>query len=312
MSQVTIGIDVSKAQFDIFVSNGQNHSCMPNTPCGIKALIKTFSKLPDCLVVFEATGFYHRALERGLAQAQIAYVKVNPWQARCFAKSIGQLAKTDKVDAKILSTMGQTLPLVPSTIRDEVIEILGEYQLLHDGLVQTQTQWSNRMKVLTDKAAVRLAARMLKTLEKEIEQLTHKTKKLIEAHPDLKKRFDILITIPGIAARTAISLLTHMPELGTLSQKKIGALSGLAPMQSQSGTHKGVACIKGGRAPVRNALYMPALVAMRYNEDLKGFYDRLVQAGKPKKVAIIAVMRKLLTLANALVRENRKWAQFAP
>ncbi len=312
MSQVTIGIDVSKAQFDIFVSNGQNHSCKPNTPCGIKALIKTLSKLPDCLVVFEATGFYHRALERGLAQAQIAYAKVNPWQARCFANSIGQLAKTDKVDAKILALMGQTLPLEPTKIRDEVIETLGEYQSLHQGLVQTQTQWSNRKKVVTDKAAVRLATRMLKTLEKEIEQLTLKTKKLIEAHPDLLERFNILITIPGIAARTAISLLTNMPELGTLSQKKIGALAGLAPMQSQSGTLKGVARIKGGRAPVRNALYMPSLVAMRYNEDLKDFYNRLVEAGKPKKVAIIAVMRKLITLANALLRENRKWSQIAP
>ncbi len=271
MSQVTIGIDVSKAQFDIFVSNGQNHSCKPNTPCGIKALIKTLSKLPDCLVVFEATGFYHRALERGLAQAQIAYAKVNPWQARCFANSIGQLAKTDKVDAKILALMGQTLPLEPTKIRDEVIETLGEYQSLHQGLVQTQTQWSNTKKVVTHKAAVRLATRMLKT------------KKLIEAHPDLLERFNILITIPGIAARTAISLLTNMPELGTLSQKKIGALAGLAPMQSQSGTLKGVARIKGGRAPVRNALYMPSLVAMRYNEDLKGFLEPPCRSRKAEK-----------------------------
>ncbi len=191
MSQATIGIDVSKAQFDIFVSNGQNHSCKPNTPCGIKALIKTLSKFPDCLVVFEATGFYHRALERGPAQAQIAYAKVNPWQARCFANSIGQLAKTDKVDAKILALMGQTLPLEPTKIRDDVIETLGEYQSLHQGLVQTQTQWSNRKKVVTHKAAVRLATRMLKTLEREIEQLTLKTKKLIEAHPDLLERFNI-------------------------------------------------------------------------------------------------------------------------
>ncbi len=236
-----------------------------------------------CLVVFEATGFYHRALERSLAQAQIAYAKVNPWQARCFANSIGQLAKTDKVDAKILALMGQTLPLEPTKIRDEVIETLGEYQSLHQGLVQTQTQWSNTKKVVTDKAAVRLATRMLKTLEKEIEQLTLKTKKLIEAHLDLLERFNILITIPGIAARTAISLVTNMPELGTLSQKKIGALAGLAPMQSQSGTLKGVARIKGGRAPVRNALYMPSLVAMRYNEDLKGFLEPPCRIRKAEK-----------------------------
>ncbi len=124
---------------------------------------------------------------------------------------------------------------------------------------------------------------MLKTLEKEIEQLTLKTKKLIEAHPDLLERFNILITIPGIAARTAISLVTNMPELGTLSQKKIGALAGLAPMQSQSGTLKGVARIKGGRAPVRNALYMPSLVAMRYNEDLKVFLEPPCRSRKAEK-----------------------------
>ena len=312
MSQTIIGIDVSKAQFDIFVSNGQTHTCRPNTARGIKALIKDLSKLPACMVVFEATGFYHKALEKGLAHANIPYAKVNPWQARCFAQSTGKLAKTDKVDAKMLALMGQALQLDPTPLRDEVIETLGQYEIIYQALLRDKTQWSNRIKILTENKILKIANKIFKTIEKEIEQINLKTLNLIKAHPDLQERFDALVTIPGIGPRTAIALLTHMPELGTISGKKVAALAGIAPMQRQSGTHEAKAHIRAGRAAVRKALYMPSLVAMRYNQDLKIFYQRLVEAGKPKKVAIVALMRKLLTMANALLRENRKWQKIAP
>lgn len=302
-----IGVDIAKAQFDIFEINGQNHTIRPNSPQGIKGLVTYLTKLGDCRVIFEATGRYHKPLERALATAGIAYTMVNPWQARRFAEATGKRAKTDKVDAQMLALMGQALQLNPTVIRDEVIEMLGEYELLRLALVQQRTSCKNREQILTNKAFKTLVAKQIKQIERDLKALEAKARSELKAHPELQERFDILQTIPGIGPTTALSLVITMPELGTLSEKKIGALAGLAPMDQQSGSCQRKAHIRGGRSSVRQALFMPALVALRYNPDLKAFYDRLSEAGKPKKVAITAVMRKLLVIANALLREQRNW-----
>lgn len=302
-----IGIDIAKAQFDVFEINGQNHTTKPNTPQGIRGLVKDLTQLGNCQVIFEATGRYHKALERALAKAGIAYTCVNPWQARRFAEATGKRAKTDKVDAQMLALMGQALQLDPTVIRDETIETLGELELYRLALVQLRTAAKNREQILTHKTLKRLAARQLRQIDKDIEAVVQEMAFEVQAHPELQERFDILATIPGIGPTTAMALLIAMPELGTLSEKKLGALAGLAPMDRQSGTYKGKAHIRGGRSAVRQALFMPALVAMRYNPDLKAFYDRLTNAGKPKKVVVTAIMRKLLVTANALIREQRSW-----
>lgn len=307
MSLTIIGIDIAKAQFDIFETNGQNHTTRPNTPQGIKGLVKDLTKLGSCQVIFEATGRYHKALERALANAGIAYTCVNPWQARRFAEATGKRAKTDKVDAQMLALMGQALQLDPTTIRDEVIEMLGEYELLRLALVQQRTACKNREKILTNKAFRALVAKQIRQIDKDLAALEAKAMSEVKAHPELQERFTLLQTIPGIGATTALSLVITMPELGTLSEKKVGALAGLAPMDRQSGSYQGKAHIRGGRSAVRQALFMPALVAIRYNPDLKTFYERLTNAGKPRKAAVTAVMRKLLVTANALIRDQRAW-----
>ena len=307
MDNDIIGIDIAKAQFDIFELNGQNHTTRPNSPQGIRSLVKDLSKRGDCQVIFEATGRYHKALERGLAKAGIAYTLVNPWQARRFAEATGKRAKTDKVDAQMLALMGRALQLDPTIIRDEVIEMLGEYELLRLALVQQRTACKNREQILTNKPFKELVAKQIRQIEKDLAALEAKALQEIKAHPDLQQRFTILKTIPGIGPTTALSLIITMPELGTLSEKKVGALAGLAPMDRQSGTYQGKAHIRGGRSAVRQALFMPALVALRYNPDLTDFYTRLLDAGKPKKVAVTAVMRKLLVTANALIRDQRNW-----
>lgn len=307
MTLTIIGIDIAKAQFDVFELDGQNHTTRPNSPQGIKGLVADLSKLGNCQVIFEATGRYHKALERALAKAGIAYTCVNPWQARRFAEATGKRAKTDKVDAQMLALMGQALQLDPTTIRDEVIEMLGEYELLRLAMVQLRTACKNREKTLTNKAFKALVVKQIRQINKDLAALGAKAMSEVKAHPELQERFTLLQTIPGIGPTTALSLVIIMPELGTLSEKKVSALAGLAPMDRQSGTYQGKAHIRGGRSSVRQALFMPALVALRYNPDLKAFYQRLTTAGKPKKVAVTAVMRKLLVTANALIRDQRAW-----
>ena len=307
MSMNTIGIDISKAQLDIFDLNSQNYTNQPNSPQGIRRLVTNLMRLGDCQVIFEATGRYHKALERALAKAEIAYALVNPWQARRFAEATGKRVKTDKVDAKVLAHMGRALQLDPTIIRDETLEMLGEYELLRLALVQQHTACKNREQILTNKAFKRLVKKQTKQIEKDLTALQEQAMAEVQKHPELQERLDILKTIPGIGPTTAMSLLITMPELGTLSEKKVGALAGLAPMDQQSGSWNGKARIRGGRSQVRQALFMPALVAMRHNPDLNIFYQRLVSAGKPKKVAVTAVMRKLLVTANALIRDQRHW-----
>ena len=170
-----------------------------------------------------------------------------------------------------------------------------------------RTACKNREKILTNKAFKGLVAKQIRQIERDLTALETKAMSELKAHPEFQERFDILKTIPGISPTTALSPMITMPELGTLSEEKVSALAGLAPMDRQSDTYQGKAHIRGWRSSVRQALFMPALVALRYNPDLKTFYERLTEAGKPKKVAVTAVMRKLIVTANALIRERREW-----
>lgn len=309
MSANIIGIDIAKAHLDIFELNGQNHHQVMNTPQGIQALVAYLRKHQPCQIIFEATGRYHKMLEQALAKAGIAYSMVNPWQARRFAQAKGQRAKTDKVDAHMLALMGSALQLDPTVKRDEIFELLGECELVRLALKDQQTACKNREQILTNPALKRLVMRQLKQLDKDLQALEAQMLKEVSNHPELVERLDILKSIPGLGPISSMSILIAMPELGTLNEKQVGALAGLAPMDQQSGSWVGKAHIKAGRSTLRKALFMPALVATQHNPDLKTFYTRLVEAGKPKMVAITAVMRKLIVTANALVRDNRKWAK---
>jgi transposase len=312
MNSSTIGVDVSKDWLDAHrLSDGADRR-FGNDNAGRRALIKWLSATPVKLVVFEPTGPYHRALERSLDAAGLPMAKVNPRQARRFAEAAGKLVKTDRADAAMLARMGEVLQLEARPCVSRDIADLKELHLARCVLVKDRTAAKNRSKSLSITLLKRQNVRRLAEIEEKIREIETAIKQRIDQDAELARRFDILLSIPGVSEITAFALLIEMPELGSLEGKQAGSLAGLAPIARQSGTWKGHAFIRGGRAFLRQALYMPALVACRFNPDLKAAYERFVKAGKPAKVAITAVMRKLLLLANALLRANRPWCEKAP
>lgn len=258
-------------------------------------------------VVFEPTGPYHGTLERALAQAGLPTVKVNPRQARRFAEATGKLAKTDRMDAALLARMGALLQLEARPVHDQGIAELKQLHIAREALVKDRTATKNRGKPLTLALLKRQNTERLKHIERQITAIETEIESRIGDDAELARRFKILTSIPGIARLTAFVLLIEMPELGTMEPGQAASLSGLAPVARQSGRWTGKAFIRGGRANVRQALYMPALVAMRFNPDMKTKYAQLVAAGKPPKVAITAIMRKLIVMANALLKAGRPW-----
>jgi transposase len=308
MTEITIGIDVSKDALDAHRLSDGICRQFTNDSKGHKALIAWIGKDVD-RVVFEPTGPYHGVLERALARAGLPMVKVNPRQARRFAEATGKLAKTDRLDAALLARMGAMLQLEARPAHSEAIAELKQLHIAREALVKDRTAAKNRGKSISLGLLKRQNAERLKHTERQIAAVEAEIESRILADAELALRFEILVSIPGIARLTAFVLLIEMPELGTLEPGQAGSLSGLAPVARQSGRWTGKAFIRGGRANVRQALYMPALVAMRFNPDLKAKYDQLVGAGKPAKVAITAIMRKLVVLANALLKAGRPWMQ---
>jgi len=258
-------------------------------------------------VVFEPTGPYHRAFEHALAKAGLPLVKVNPRQARRFAEATGKLAKTDRLDAALLARMGALLAIEPRPARSKALAELKELHIAREALVKDRTAAKNRAKIRTLALLKRQNAQRLDQIERQIAAIDAAILAFIEANAELAKRFAILTSIPGVSQITAFALLIEMPELGTLEARQAASLAGLAPVARQSGRWTGRAFIRGGRASVRQALYMPALVAARFNPELKAKYTQLVKAGKPAKLALTALMRKLIVLANALLRARRTW-----
>jgi transposase len=233
------------------------------------------------------------------------YAKVNPRQARRFAEAVGTLAKTDRMDAAMLARMGALLELQTRPPRTETMLELKELHLAREALVKDRTAAKNRRNALTAPLLKRQNAQRLEQIERQMAAIEAVILEQIHADAGLSRRFAILVSIPGVSAVTAFALLIEMPELGFLDAGQAASLAGLAPVARQSGRWTGHAFIRGGRAPVRRALYMPALVAARFNPDMRATYVRLTAARKPAKLALTAVMRKLLVLANALLKANR-------
>jgi transposase len=306
MAKATIGIDVSKDHLEVHrLPDGAGRRFV-NDRSGYRALIKWLARFEVERVVFEPTGPYHRRLEQALAAAALPVAKVNPRQARRFAEAIGRRAKTDRVDAAMLARFGALLKPEPDAPPSERLGQLKELVLARRALIKDRTAAKNRSKHLGVALLKRQNAQRLHQTETQLAAIDKAIDSLIASDHALQQRHRILISIPGISAVTAAVLLIEMPELGTLDQKQAACLAGLAPITRQSGTWRGRARIQGGRAHLRQALYMPALVAARFNPNLKDVFKRLTAAGKPAKIAITAVMRKLLVLANALLRDHRK------
>lgn len=313
--QLTIGVDISKDHLDVCRWPDGAARRFSNDRRGHRALLAWLGEAEVARVVrvvYEPTGPYHRGLERALAAAGLPLAKVNPRQARRFAEATGKLAKTDRTDAATLARMGALLEPEPRPVASALLEQLGELHRARRALVKDRTAARNRQKVLSLPLLKRQNTARLKQIESQLAAIDRELEALIASEPELARRFDILRTIPGISNLAAFALLIDMPELGTLDQRQVASLAGLAPVTRQSGTWSGRASIRGGRAQLRQALYMPALVAARFNPELKAKYDQLIAAGKPPKVAITAVMRKLLILANALLRDRREWSPNLP
>lgn len=306
------GIDISKDHLDVHLHPSGATRQVTNDKAGHKALLRWFSRLRVERIVFEATGPYHRLFERVLTAAGLTFAKINPRQARRFAEATGRLAKTDRVDAAMLARLGALLQPEASVPKSDVLDELTELVAARRALVKDRTACLNRAKVLRIQLLKSQTSQRLRQIEAQIAAVDRLCLELVTSDQTLAERLVILTSIPGLGEATAVAILADMPELGEIEPKQAASLAGLAPMARESGQWRGKSFIRGGRAHVRQALYMPALVAMRFNEPLKTRYEALIQAGKPPKIAITAIMRKLIVLANALLRDARPWTPAAP
>ena len=306
---INIGIDISKARLDVATYPDGEVEQFTNNAKGHKQLARWLGGMDVQCITFEATGAYHRGLERFLGARAIPYSKVNPRQARDFAKATGKRAKTDKVDALMLARFGAVLEPLLGASKGQALEILIELIHARRALVKDRTATRNRMKTLELTLLRQQGEQKLRQIKRQITAIEAACKALIGEDKVLARRFEIIQSIPGLGTITAIIMLAEMPELGTMDKSQTASLAGLAPIARQSGTWKGTSFIQGGRAYLRQALYMPALVACRFNQELKDKYEKMIAGKKPKKVAITAIMRKLIITANALLRDDRKWAK---
>lgn len=311
-TRVYVGIDVCKDWLDVYVHPVGRTLHLSNTREGLQALKRGLAGVPVALIVMEATGKYHRLAQRTLDAAGLAVAVVSPLRARRFAEAIGQLAKTDRLDAKVLAIMGQSLEPEVTAPAPEALEALQELVRARTVAVADQTALINQQHASQTPFLRTELGRRLRTLATSIARLKAEIERRIKADPALKRRYDILISIPGIGPIAAIALIAGLPELGTCSGKAVSLLAGLAPLAADSGNMIGERHIKGGRGHVRIGIYFAAIAAARFNPNLAEVYKRLIAAGKRPKVAITAIMRKLIVLANVLIHQDRLWTPNSP
>lgn len=307
-----VGIDISKAYLDVHLLPDGDERSFTNDRRGLAELAQWLKPFRIERIVYEATGAYHRLLERTFGSARLPLVKMNAQHTRAFAKAAGRLSKTDRIDAAMLARFGAVMAPEVRPLKSDALAAVGELLAARRALTKERTATLNRQKNLTIALLKRQAERRLKQIAGQIDAIDAECSKIIAAEAELARRCEILTSIPGIGEATAVAILAEMPELGTLANKQIASLAGLAPVDRQSGQWKGKSFVQGGRSWLRQALYMPTLVALRFNQPLKAKYEAFREAGKPAKVAITAIMRKLIVLANALVRDDRKWVPTRP
>jgi transposase len=317
-AQVYAGIDVCKASLDLDVLEPDGDGLarrFANTDAGIRSLVICLAKClggRPCRVTLEPTGRFHLAVWRALDAAGAEVVLLNPLRARRFAEVMGYLAKTDVIDARVLAQASARLDTVPSSPPSDICLRIKELHGVRGGYSRALVATKNRHGAACDELARRLLAEHIALIEAHLGEIEAELARLIEADPALARRRDILASIPGLGPVCVTALIAELPELGTASEKQIAALAGVAPFNRDSGKWRGKRKVKGGRAQLRRILYMAAVTAARFNPALAAFRERLRATGKPNKAAFIAVLRKLIVLANALVRDDRLWAPQKP
>jgi len=301
-----VGIDIAKAEMDMAVHGTDRQWCFSNDDAGISQAVACLKELSPALVVLEATGGIEVPLAAAVAAAVLPVVVVNPRQARDFAKATGRLAKTDTLDAKVLAHFAAAVRPLPRPLPDAEA---GEFRAIlsrRRQVIEMITAEKNRLKTAGKGVRARIQAHIT-WLQEELGRLDKDLKKSVQASPLWRENDILLRSVPGVGPVLSVTLLADLPEMGSLNRREIAALVGVAPLNRDSGAMRGKRSVWGGRSAVRAALYMATLVATRYNPVIKSFYDRLCAAGKAKKVALTACMRKLLTIMNAMLKHRTPW-----
>ncbi len=303
---IYVGVDVAKAQVDVAVRPAEDGWLVANDDAGIGQLVSKLKTLEPALVVMEASGGLELPLVAALAVEELPVVVVNPRQIRDFAKATGKLAKTDALDAAVLAHFAEAVKPPVRSLRDAETQALNSLAARRHQVMSMLVSERNRLTVAVPAVRPRIEAH-IEWLQGELDDLDKDLRQTLRQSPVWSEKDDLLRSVPGVGPQVSLTLLAYLPELGTLNRKQIAALVGVAPFNRDSGTLRGRRTVWGGRARVRASLYMGALVASRYNPVISAFYQRLLAAGKPKKLALTACMRKLLVILNSMLRHRSTW-----
>ncbi|GFD96618.1 IS110 family transposase [Alteromonas sp. KUL156] len=308
VQNINVGVDTGKDFLDIHIRPLNEYFKVSNNKKGIGEAIKRLRKLDIERVVIESTGRYEAEFVAACAKADIAFSVVNPVHVKRFAGAIGRRAKTDKLDAALIAQFGEVIQPKLSTLKPENMQKMADIVRRRNQLIEMQTKEKNRLQIMPKSVQSSIKAILL-ILKKHIEKMNDELAELIESCPDYSAKSELVQSMPGIGKVSAAALISYLPELGLMNSKQVAALVGVAPMSKESGKYKGKQVTQGGRHQVRTVLFMAMMSAMQCNPKFKSFYERLVEAGKPKKVAIIACVRKMVVILNSMVRDGVMWEE---
>jgi transposase len=306
MNETFVGIDVSKDSLEVALRPSNTVQSFTNDDEGIAQLIESLRPQQPALIVLEATGKYERPVARALAVEGLLFNIINPRQGRAFARATGVLAKTDRIDALLLARFAEVLQPEARSLKDEQTEALSDLVIRRRQIVEMITAEKNRLALATKRVRRDIQVH-IRWMEKRLEDINNDIDELIRQSPLWREKDKLLQSVTGVGPVLASTILASLPELGTLNRKQIAALVGVAPFNRESGRYKGKQKIQGGRASVRNVLYMGTVAGIRANPVLRTFYERLVAKGKPKKLALTACMRKLLVILNTMLKNGTSW-----
>ena len=309
---IYVGIDVAKAQVDVAVRPTDDSWEVSYDDAGVRQLVSRLKALEPVMVLLEASGGLELPLVAALATEELPVVVVNPRQVRDFARATGKLAKTDALDAAVLAHFAEAVRPPVRPLRDAETQALNSLAAHRHQVMTMLVSEKNRLSAATTVAVRPRIEAHIAWLERELDDLDEGLRQTLRQSPVWREKDDLLRTVPGVGEQVSLSLLAYLPELGTLDRRQIAALVGVAPFNRDSGTLRGKRTVWGGRARIRAALYMGALVASRFNPVIRDFYQRLLAAGKPKKLALTACMRKLLIILNSMLKHRSPWCDLTP
>ena len=305
-NEINVGVDTGKTQLDIYIRPLNIYFVVSNDEVGIKEAIKTIKKYKVTRIVIEATGRLEQPFIMACAKANLPFVIANPVRIKKFAGAINQQAKTDKLDAQLIAYYAEVIKPELSQLKPEDIRLMSDLLSRRRQLMEMQTMEKNRLQIMPKEITSSIKP-VLTVMKNQLDKIDNKLQKLIDSRDEYKSKNDIIQSVPGVGKVVAFNLISEMPELGYINNKEASSLVGVAPFNRESGSYKGNRMIRGGRSQIRTAMYMAMMSAIQCNRTFKEYYQRLVAAGKPKKVAIIACIRKLVITLNSMVRDGVYW-----